>query len=69
MRAVRARRSLTLKWSSLCIVVVPAFWDKIEERESVACAAKPDLLAICGQRAKERISRYKLTVWSNQVVK
>ena len=34
----------------MCIaVVVPAFWGKFEERESVA---KPDLLAICGQRAR-----------------
>ena len=30
----------------MCIVVVPAFWDKYEERERKRrlCAAKPDLL-------------------------
>ena len=40
----------------MCIVVVPAFWDKFEERERASlCAAKPDLLAICGLRARERI--------------
>ena len=57
----------------MCIVVVPAFWDKFEERESGAGAAKPDLLAICwpsAARARERIiSRYKLTCVVNQVVK
>ena len=74
MRAVRARRSLTLTWSSLCIVVVPAFWDKFEERERVGLCAKPDLLAIWGHAlsfwpAYKRIAALNIYGVVNQVVK